>query len=236
MAIHRVPTEDQFKMFDQYREDVLFPNEWAENDGLDRVDDPTWIQRYEYEARIINSICQNNNYKKVLELGSGPGVLSQFVIKLNPTIEYSCVDKPQAKKAFDNRNYVGKFYVKDLMNEFDISDLDTDYDLIVANDFLEHIANPSDIMAKCRKITKNNSSFFISVPNWRMGHWFIYRGLFDYDNFIYFCKVHGYEPIDVYESILRCHPYPKLSSEETLPDDLISSWNWYFETKKILLQ
>jgi SAM-dependent methyltransferase len=119
------------------------------------------------------------------------------------------------------------------MNHFDISDLDNDYDLVIANDFLEHIANPSDVLYKCREITKPNGSFFISVPNWRMGHAFIYRGLFDYDNFIYFCTVHGWQPESVAGSPLKCQPLTRLTSEDTMPEEILNSWNWYFTTKKI---
>ena len=88
-------------------------------------------------------------------------------------------------------------------------------------------------MMKIYKITKPKSNIFISVPNWRMGHNFIYRGLFDYDNFLYFCHVHGYEMDDVCMSPLKCNPLPKLSSESSMPDELISSWNWYFSGHKL---
>jgi hypothetical protein len=66
-----------------------------------------------------------------------------------------------------------------------------------------------------------------------MNHEFIYRGLFDYDNFIYFCKIHGWEPESVYPSLLKCEYKNKLSSEETLPEEMVDSWNWYIYTKKV---
>jgi 2-polyprenyl-3-methyl-5-hydroxy-6-metoxy-1,4-benzoquinol methylase len=234
MAIYRTKTEVDFKTYGSFREaNVTIPNEWDINNGQERINDSSWLDRYKYEANIINDVCKENNYSKILELGSGPGVLGQFVLELNPNIEYSFVDKPAAKQVFESKNYKGNFYVKDLMNGFDITNLDNDYDLIIANDFLEHIANPSDVLYKCRSITKDNSCFFISVPNWRMGHDFIYRGLFDYDNFIYFCKTHGWEPENIAPSPLKCTYYPKESSEQTMPDELIQSWNWYFITKKL---
>ena len=234
MAIYRTKTESDFKTYGEHRTKyVTIPNEWNEDNGQERINEQSWLDRYKYEANIINDVCKENNYSKILELGSGPGVLGQFVLELNPNIEYSFIDKYSAKDVFESKNYKGKFYVKDLMDSFDITDLDNDYDLIIANDFLEHIANPSDVLYKCRSLTKENSCFFISVPNWRMGHDFIYRGLFDYDNFIYFCKTHGWEPENVASSPLKCPYHPKESSEQTMPDILIQSWNWYFITKKI---
>jgi 2-polyprenyl-3-methyl-5-hydroxy-6-metoxy-1,4-benzoquinol methylase len=234
MAIYRTKTESDFKNYGIFRENhITIPTEWDINSGQARIDDPTWIERYKYEAKMINNICIENQYTKILELGSGPGVLGQHVLELNSNIQYSYVDKPAAKDVFTNRKYKGTFYVKDLMNSFDISNLDTDYDMVIANDFLEHIANPSDVLYKCRQITKENSSFFISVPNWRMGHDFIYRGLFDYDNFIYFFKIHGWEPESIAGSPLKCPPFPKQSSEDTMPNEILDSWNWYFNTIKI---
>lgn len=235
MAIYRTKTESDFKNYGLYREhNITVPNEWDSDNGQTRIDDPTWIERYKYEASIINAICNEKQYTKILELGSGPGVLGQCVVNLNPSIQYSYVDKPAARDVFVGRKYKGTFHVKDLMNSFDLSDLDADYDMIIANDFLEHIANPSDVLYKCRQLTKESSSFFISVPNWRMGHDFIYRGLFDYDNFIYFCLVHGWEPESVAGSPLKCSPLQRQSSEETMPNEILDSWNWYFNTKKVI--
>ena len=210
------------------------PLEWADELETSRIDERSWIERYKYEAAAILEVIRENNYTKVLELGSGPGMLSQYILAEEPELNYSFIDKATSKAIFEKRNFKGtKFFVKDLMHSFDISELDADYDLIIANDFLEHIANPSHVLYQAREITKDNSSFYISVPNWRMNHEFIYRGLFDYDNFIYFCKIHGWEPESVSGSPLKCPASPRESSEQQLPDSLITSWNWYFHTKKI---
>lgn len=233
MALYRTSEEDKFQNFGKPRnQHVLIPNEWDENNGLSRYTDPVWENRYKSEARFICDVCETKGYKKILELGSGPGRLGQFVLDLHPEFSYTYVDKPAAEIEFKKRNFKGKFFVKDLFNSFDTSGLDSDYDLVVANDFLEHIANPSDVLYKTRSITKKDSGFIISVPNWRMGHSFIYRGLFDFDNWVYFCKVHGWDVISVDGSELRCANLPRLSSEETLPEDMINCWNWYFYCNK----
>ena len=233
MAIYRTKDEADFKTYGTHREDhVTIPEEWGENNGSDRVDDPSWMQRYEYEASLIGGIISDNGYKKILEIGSGPGVLGQLVQKNHPTVEYHFIDKPNAEAQFVRREHKGSFFVKDLMNEFDIAELHTDYDMVVTNDFLEHIANPSDVLYKCREITKPDSTLFVSVPNWRMGHTFIYRGLFDYDNYLYFSMVHGWNPESVAGSPLKCAALPRQSSEDMLSDELLNSWNWYFVSKK----
>jgi len=209
-------------------------DEWDPNRDT-RIFEPAWVERYNYEANIISNICTNNNFTKVLELGSGPGKLADTVNNIHPhPLDYTLIDKPFAKLQFEKYNHKAtKFIVKDLNNNFVTDDLDNNYDLFIANDFLEHIANVTDCLVQAWNIGSENSRFLISVPNWRMGHVFQYRGLFDYDNWVYIMKIHGWEVENVYKSNLQCAYSPKLSSEESMPDELIQSWNWYFEGKKI---
>jgi len=234
MAVYRTQGDVNFKNYGGSAIEEVSPLEWADELETSRIDEASWIERYKYEAAAILEVIRENKYTKILELGSGPGMLSQYILAEEPELKYSFIDKATSKVIFEKRKFKGnKFFVKDLMHSFDISELDTDYDLIIANDFLEHIANPSHVMYQAREITKDNASFYISVPNWRMNHEFIYRGLFDYDNFIYFCKIHGWEPESVSGSPLQCEYKSKESSEQELPDSLITSWNWYFHTKKL---
>ena len=207
--------------------------EWdLKNDN--RILDQTWEARYQYEAKIISNIIKKNNFLKILELGSGPGKLADIIQNnLSTNLKYDLVDKPYAKS--QNKKYnlkCNKFFVKDLNNGFDISGLQDNYDLIIANDFLEHIANVTDCLVNCYNLANKNTRIFISVPNWRMGHSFQYRGLFDYDNWVYTMEVHGWKVESVYPSNLQCSFQPKLSSESTMPNELIQSWNWYFEGVK----
>jgi SAM-dependent methyltransferase len=235
MALIRTSEEDKLKNYGDFRDKhIIIANEWNSNNGQTRDLDPIWEQRYKHEASMIASICTENGYKNILELGSGPGRLGQFVMEKLPNCSYSFVDKHAAQAEHAARKFKGIFHVKDMMNGFDTQGLGFNCDLVVANDFLEHIANPSDVLYKARGITTENARFFISVPNWRMGHGFIYRGLFDFDNWVYFCKVHGWEVEAVGESELKCQPLPRQSSEEMLPDNLLDSWNWYFVAKKII--
>jgi len=235
MGYYRTKDESKLKNYGKYRElNVIQPEEWLSEGTINRIYLDSWKSRYKYESKIISSVIQRNGYTKILELGSGPGVLGQHIISTNKNINYTFIDNTNAKNIHKKNNFVGEFIVKDLLNEFDIFDLDTDYDMVIANDFLEHICNPSDILYKLTLLTKQKSSLFVSVPNWRMGHTFIYRGLFDYDNFVYFGKVHGWDAEQVSMSPLKCNHSPKLDSESMMPDSLITSWNWYFNFNKIV--
>lgn len=232
MAVIRTYNEPNHKQYDLISEFGGDELEWEDDS---RVLEDAWVTRYKHEANIINHICETNKYSKILELGAGVGELSKYVQEnKNIIFDYTMVDKPFGKKQFDKRGGKGKFLIKDLNNNFDVSELSSKYDLMIMNDFLEHINNPSDVLQKCYDMANDDSRILISVPNWRMGHTFIYRGVFDFDNWIYTMYIHGWDVENVYPSPLICSHSPKLDSEKELPDNMIQSWNWYFVgTKRI---
>lgn len=206
-------------------------DEWGNGDM--RIKDESWELRYQHEANLICEIIKNNNIKTILELGSGQGRLSEIIQTKTPyDLQYYLVDKPCAKKYFEENKMKGTFLVQDLSTNLDTDQLLYKYDLIICNDTLEHLYAPANIVKKCYHLLNNNSIFFVSIPNWRMAHQFIYRGLWDYDNFLYFMYIHQLEPISISPSPLQTPYYPKLDSEESMPDELIQSWNFYFEFKK----
>lgn len=207
--------------------DTLNIEEWAEADN--RINEAGWGSRYQYEAELLASIIQENRPKTILEIGPGPGVLCELIQKLvKYDIEYHLVDKPFAKSAFEAAGRKGKFFIKDISNGLDTKELNSTYDMVICNDTLEHLFNPSQIVQTAYQMIPKNGIFFISVPNWRMGHQFVYRGVFDYDNFLFFMITHKFQPTSVYPSPLQTPDYPKLSSEDEMEEELRRSWNWYF--------
>ncbi len=231
MGLFRIKHTNFEEIFNSDKFDTMHPHEWegeATNKGVNRLKEPGWESRYEYEAMLVNNIIKENpNIKNVLELGSGPGVLSQKIQESNPDLEYHLVDKPFAQQYFNENNFKGNFFVKDLSNSFDVTGLKDKYDLVITNDFLEHVLNPSIIVQKIYELTHSSSIYFISNPNWRMAHQWVYRGLFDFDNFVYFLYTHKFELQGYYGSILKTPQYPKLSSESLLSDEYLDDWNHY---------
>lgn len=230
----------------RYEEERNFKN-YKGDDRLDSIDtywdsdydldDPGgWEQRHKYESALISYIIKELDIKKVLELGSGPGNLATKIID-QTNVDYTMVDGESALRAHKRRNNKGKLIVKDLFDSFDTTGLDTDYDLVIANDFLEHIRNPSLVLETVRKkLTTDTSWFFLSSPNWRMKHWFYYPGLFDYDNLVKFMIQEGYKLHNVFDSwgthvLVRA---PRLSSESMLPEGHLFDWNHYLLFKKEL--
>jgi len=225
MGLFRIQHTNFEEVFNCNNLDTLHKEEW---DDPSRINEESWQQRYEYEASIIYSIIKDNPHiKNVLELGSGPGVLSQHILKNNPELNYHLVDKPFAEKYFREQNFTGDFFVKDLSNSFDTDGLLDCYDLVITNDFLEHVLNPHIIVKTIYQLTNKNSVYLISNPNWRMAHQFLYRGLFDFDNILYFLYVHGFECIGLYGSQLQTPKYPRLTSETLLPEENLYDWNHY---------
>jgi len=225
MALFRIQHNDFEQRFNFDHFDTLHPNEW-ENDN--RINESGWKERYNYEALLINNIIKENTHiKNVLEIGSGPGVLSQKIQESHPNLNYHLIDKKHAKKYFDKQNFKGTFFVKDLSNSFDTTGLLDQYDLVITNDFLEHVLNPSIIVQTIYNLTNKDSIYFISNPNWRMAHQWVYRGLFDFDNFIYFLYTHKFGLEGFYGSQLKTPPYPKIDSESMLPEEHLTDWNHY---------
>lgn len=214
--------EEKFSMSDF---DTEMVNEWEDSS---RLKEAAWEDRYNYEASLINEvIAENPTIKNVLELGSGPGILSQKILDKNPSLNYHLVDKPFAKDYFDKNKFKGTFFVKDLSNSFDKTGLLDNYDLVITNDFLEHVYNPHIIIKTVYELTNKDSIWFISNPNWRMAHQYVYRGLFDFDNFIYLLYTHLFDFVGFYGSMLKTPNYPRISSESLLPEENLTDWNHY---------
>jgi 2-polyprenyl-3-methyl-5-hydroxy-6-metoxy-1,4-benzoquinol methylase len=225
MGLFRIKHNNFEESFNMEQFDTEHQNEWED---VGRVDEGAWVKRYEYEASLIEEVIKlNPHIKTVLEIGSGPGILSQHILKKFPDLEYDLVDKPFAKKYFDDNNFKGRFFIKDLSNSFDTTELRECYDLVIANDFLEHVYNPHIIIKTIYELTNNKSVFFVSNPNWRMAHQYVYRGLFDFDNFIYLFYTHKFKLDGFFGSILKTPYYPKIDSESLLPDENLLDWNHY---------
>jgi 2-polyprenyl-3-methyl-5-hydroxy-6-metoxy-1,4-benzoquinol methylase len=207
--------------------DTLNQDEWAGADN--RVNEAGWGSRYEYEGELVSTIIKETGATVILEIGPGPGVLSEIVQnRLGYEVEYHLVDKPYAKTAFEAAGRKGEFFIKDISEGFDTSRINACYDMVICNDTLEHLLNPSRVVQEIYHLIPKGGTFFISVPNWRMGHQFVYRGVFDYDNFLFFMMTHKFIATGVYPSPLQTPDYAKLSSEDEMEEELRRSWNWYF--------
>ena len=60
-----------------------------------------------------------------------------------------------------------------------------------------------------------------------MGHQWVYRGLFDFDNFLYFLYTHKFQFAGMWGSPLQTAFYPRISSESLLQEKHLFDWNHY---------
>lgn len=225
MGLFRITHNNFEELFAMKDFDTEHANEWEETG---RLQEQAWQSRYDYEAVVVAEVVQQRPHiTNVLEIGSGPGILSQKILEKFPQLNYHLVDKPFAEKYFKENNFKGTFFVKDLSQSFDTDGLLPQYDLVIVNDFLEHVYNPHIILKTIYNLTNSDSTLFISNPNWRMAHQYVYRGLFDFDNLIYLLYTHHFELEGFYGSQLKTPPYPRISSETLLPDENLTDWNHY---------
>jgi 2-polyprenyl-3-methyl-5-hydroxy-6-metoxy-1,4-benzoquinol methylase len=174
MAIIRVKHNNFEQVQDAINSSEARLDEWGGDDN--RIKEPSWEYRYKYEAGLITPIITENKFKTVLELGSGPGSLSVLIQDAVPyDLTYHLVDKPCAKEYFDKNKLKGTFFIQDFSTALDTTILLPKYDLIICNDTLEHLYAPANVIRQCYHLMNDTSFFFISVPNWRMAHQFIYR-------------------------------------------------------------
>ena len=226
MSIFRITHNNFETSFNGLKPDTLDVGEWEVGDV--RAEEPSWIARYQYEASVIGNIISEKKHNTVLEIGAGCGKLNSYILpSVAHEIDYHLIDRAAAKVMFEKNGGKGSFFVKDLSLDLDLTDLHQKYDMVICNDVLEHLLAPANILRRVHSLMTPSSTFFVSIPNWRMAHQFIYRGLWDYDNLLYFMHIHSFKVDDIYPSPLQTPYYPKLDSEQTMPDELLQSWNFY---------
>ncbi len=126
--------------------------------------------RYAYEidleedttpAKVVRLVGNN---KKVLELGCGPGHMSQ-VLRNN----FGCniigieIDEEAAKVA---RNFCHEVVVCNL-DDTDLTRLfeKNTFDVIVMADVLEHLKEPQHTLVQCKQLVSDDGYMVISIPN-----------------------------------------------------------------------
>jgi 2-polyprenyl-3-methyl-5-hydroxy-6-metoxy-1,4-benzoquinol methylase len=102
--------------------------------------------------------------KSVLELGCGEGV---FGAELNK--RFGCrvvgIDSSESAALIAAKR-IDQVHVADI-NSMDFSVLKENFDLVIANDVLEHLADPWGVVSRIRPHISAGGSFIASIPNMR---------------------------------------------------------------------
>ena len=128
--------------------------------------------------------------KKVLELGSSSGYLTEVFKQNDCQITIVELDPQDAKQA---SKFAKKSYVGDLDNPIFLKSLNGTFDVIVAADILEHLKSPEQVLNKLKNQLTKNGKFLISLPNiacWRIRRDLFVKGSFEYQEWGILDKTH----------------------------------------------
>lgn len=122
--------------------------------------------RFKRKAKIVSSIINKNNFKKILELGCGTGIFSRYLLEENPSVLVTAVDisseairvaKDKSKK-FKSRI---KYYVGDAL---DLPFASNSFDLVFGNSIIHHL--PLDrALVEIKRVLKPGGTIWFCEPN-----------------------------------------------------------------------
>lgn len=96
----------------------------------------------------------------VLDIGSGLGV---FLAQIKLQTEWNCTAiEPDPQMA---KHISGNLKIRTYNEDFRNIDLDAKFDLITLNKVLEHVEEPTGLLASCKKYLKHGGFVYIEVPD-----------------------------------------------------------------------
>ncbi|MEO8173369.1 MAG: bifunctional glycosyltransferase/class I SAM-dependent methyltransferase [Sediminibacterium sp.] len=124
---------------------------------FDKFDDP-----YSSHSIIYKHLLEYGvSGKKILELGVGDASLTKRLKTNGAVIDGVEFDKVYIEQA---EPYCNTIFTGDL-NKIETLNLDTDYDIIVAADILEHLIDPEYVLSKLKTHLKKDGLLVVSLPN-----------------------------------------------------------------------
>ncbi|MCM8777010.1 MAG: methyltransferase domain-containing protein [Candidatus Omnitrophica bacterium] len=146
------------------------------------------ILRYQW---ILQEFFNNVENKKVLEIGCGDGGIIQFLRKRNYAVGIDI-----SYQGIENLKSIGiESYLIDISKET-IPFENNFFDYVIALEVFEHLKSPQNAIEEIQRVCKKNGKVVLSIPNYRTGHKFIYRGLFTFRRFENYLKDNGFEIIN----------------------------------------
>lgn len=106
--------------------------------------------------------------KKILNIGCGPGVDIDFLLKTDNEVHGVDISDDALKLANERGIIPCKL---DLSSSKQLPFEDASFDFIIATDIFEHLFEPLNILADCHRLLKPDGTLIASVPNhffWKM--------------------------------------------------------------------
>jgi SAM-dependent methyltransferase len=110
----------------------------------------------EYSKNLLENIVVNS--KKILDIGSNRGTFVRFVSKINKNCKVFAVEPDANLINYENLALVFK-------GKFEDFDFDEIFDFIYCSHTLEHVDDLTIFLEKLHKVTNDDSTIFIEVPN-----------------------------------------------------------------------
>lgn len=128
--------------------------------------------------RVISNIIEDG--KKVLDVGSGNGILGFVLLKSGRNITIDACE-PSSYACGISHEYYRNIYC-DFFQNIKTQLSKENYDYIVLADVIEHISNPQSFLNDCKMIMGDNTKILIDIPN--VAHYStrfdLLKGKFDY--------------------------------------------------------
>ena len=121
--------------------------------------------RFKRKASIVSEIINKNNYKKILEIGCGTGILSRYLLDYNPSVLISAIDisseaiKVGKEKSKKIKNI--KYYIGDTLN---LPFGTNSFDMVFGNSIIHHL--PLDrALAEIKRVLRRGGAIWFNEPN-----------------------------------------------------------------------
>ena len=136
------------------------------NEELDRIIESNFDTRHGHyvinQSKSMIEYCNEffHQNKKLLEIGTGPGVsLTMFEKKGFDVIG---IDANEKCVKFINEKLKNGKCIQGFVDEIEI---DEKFDVIWLSHCLEHMPKPHELLKKCRELLKKDGIIFVAVPN-----------------------------------------------------------------------
>jgi 2-polyprenyl-3-methyl-5-hydroxy-6-metoxy-1,4-benzoquinol methylase len=118
------------------------------------------IGRVSNLKEFASNYFKNKEKIDILDIGSGLGV---FLAQIKLQTEWNCTAiEPDPQMA---KHISGHLMIPTYNDDFRNIDFDAKFDIITLNKVLEHIEDPSDLLASCTKYLKHGGFVYLEVPD-----------------------------------------------------------------------
>jgi 2-polyprenyl-3-methyl-5-hydroxy-6-metoxy-1,4-benzoquinol methylase len=131
----------------------------------------------ESHKKILELGGKNNT---ILELGCASGYLTEHLNQNGNIVDIVEQDRDDAEKA---GKFARKSYIGDLEDPKFLSQIQNDYDVVIAADVLEHLAYPEKTLIFIKRVLKKGGYLIVSLPNiasWPIRKELFFKGKFEY--------------------------------------------------------